>query len=103
MRIREQLLIGLLVATAAYAAWMTHSANRLRTDLTTLQASNARLQENHLQMKEHFIQLALNPGTKDDAFRKLLAVLDAEGGTDIITSSDPGTTPVNKAPIVPTT
>jgi spermidine/putrescine-binding protein len=55
-------------------------------------------------MKGKFIELALNLGTKDEAFRKLLAALETdEGGVDIITPSDPNTTTrVNKAPGEPT-
>jgi hypothetical protein len=97
MKIREQLLIGVLVVTAAYAAWMTISASRVRTELAKLQASHHQLQENHRQMKESYIKFAANPGTRDEAFHKVIAILEAEGGVDIITSG-PSTTRVNESP-----
>ena len=98
MKTRELLFTGVLLATAAYAVWMTVSASRLRTELTALEASHLRLEENHRQMRKSVIQLGVNPGTRDETFRKLLAVLEADGGADLNTSSNPGTTRVNEVP-----
>ena len=98
MKIRERLQIVILIATAAYSASMTLSASRLRTKLTALQATHQKLQKKHQQITESYIQFAANPGTKDQAFRNVIAVLEAVGEADMITSSDPGTTRINAVP-----
>lgn len=82
---------------AAYAGWVTLSASRLRTELASLRESNGRLQENHRRMRQEFVQLVSHPGTGEEAFRKLIAVLEAEDGAGILIPSDPGTTRINKA------
>src|SRR5215212_5966553 len=97
MNIRELLLVGVLAVTAVYAAWMKSSANRLRTDLAALQATHQRLEENHSKMKESYIQFVTKPGTRDEAFRKVVAILEADGATDIIGPSGPSTTRINDA------
>ena len=79
------------MVTAAYAAWMTSSASRLRTELAGLKLSHHQLEEKHRRMKESYTQFIVNPGTRDEAFRKLGAVL-AEGEADIINKSGPSTT-----------
>jgi len=91
-------MIGVLVVTAAYAACMTVSASRLRTELAGLQTSHRQLQEKHRQMKANYIQLIASPGTGDQAFRRLLAVLEADDGMDLLMPSGPSTTRVNEAP-----
>jgi hypothetical protein len=42
-------------------------------------------------MKDSYTQFIVNPGTREEAFRKLVAVLE-EGGVDIINKSGPSTT-----------
>jgi hypothetical protein len=98
MKFRERLLIGVLVVTAAYAAWMTFSASRLRTELAGLRASQRQLQEKHRLMKESYIHSITSPGTGDQAFRRVLALLEADEGMDLLMPSGPSTTRVNEAP-----
>lgn len=102
MKSRELLLMGALVAAAGYGAWMALNVSRLRSELSTLQAAHLRLQENHRQMRHAFLELAARPDAGDEGFRKVVAVLESEGGADIINPSDPrwerwGTTRINKA------
>ena len=97
MKIRELLLIGVLAVTAVYAAWMTLSANRIRTDLAALQARHQRLQEHHRKIKDSYIQFVTNPGTRDEAFRKVIEILETGSGVEIISGSGPGTTRINDA------
>jgi hypothetical protein len=98
MKIREQMLIGVLVVTAACAAWMAFSASRLRTELAGLKASHHQLEKKHRRMKESYIQFISNPGTGDEAFRRVVAILEADGGADLILPSGPNTTRINNAP-----
>ncbi len=99
MKSRELLLMGALVAAVGYGAWMTVNVSRLRTELSTLRAAHLRLQENHQRMRHTFVEVA---GTGDEGFRKVIAVLESEGGAEIISPSDPrlepwSTTRINKA------
>ncbi len=101
MKSRELLLMGALVAAAGYGAWMALNVSRLRSELSTLQAAHLRLQENHRQMRHAFLELAAHPDAGDEGFRKVVAVLESDGGADIINPSDPrwerwGTTRINK-------
>jgi len=95
MNIRKPLLTGVLVATVAYATWMTCSANRLRTELAGLKASHHQLEEKHRRLQESYIQSIANPGTKDEAFRRVATALEADDGADLIPSG-PTTTRANK-------
>ena len=94
-KIREHLLIGVLVATTASAAWMTFS---LRTELTGLKASHHQLEEKHRRMKKSYIQFIANSGTGNEAFRRVVAALEEDGGADLTIPSGPSTTRANAAP-----
>jgi hypothetical protein len=98
MKTREKIMTGLLVVVALYAGWMTVSANRLRTELATLRATHQQLQEGRRQMRERLLRFATNAGAGDEAFRKVLAVLEADGQAELIIPSGPTITRVNKVP-----
>jgi len=95
MKMPEHLLIGVLVATTASAAWMTFS---LRTELTGLKASHHQLEEKHSRMKKSYIQFIANSGTGNEAFRRVVAALEEDGGADLTIPSGPSTTRANAVP-----
>ena len=95
MKFREHLLIGVLILTAAYAVFVAASANHLRSELASLKVSHQKLQAQHSRMKAC---LLADRGAGDEAFRRVLAVLEAEDGVELILSSSQGTTRANSAP-----
>jgi hypothetical protein len=58
--------------------------------------AHQKLQKQHRLTKGSYVRLASHPGAGDDAFRNVLAALEAEDGTDLVLSLDAGNIRINK-------
>src|SRR5437870_130904 len=87
MKKANQLGAALLVITMAWwSADMALRANRLQKRLATLEASQKQLLQEHRLLKEDYLQWLQSTGANEQAFRKVLAIVEERDGVDLVSS-----------------
>jgi len=89
MKQNTQLGTALLVIILAWCAgYIALRANRLQKRLATLEASQRQLQQKHRLLKEDYLQWLQSTGANEQAFRKVIAIVEDRDGVDLVSSID---------------